>query len=429
MVYKRPISNKLTNVSTAGYQKIELVGNRYIIFIDDGDLEKCTLYNNNAKNESTADLNRIQIIINNNDFLSSFTGALEVIMNSFEFYIMDIIEHDSCRIDEAVYINRLKYLNENIKDENIVVKLNGVMSVENTSIIPILYRSLDSAYAYGFDFISSRIIRNMLYMVVGQRIEKKYNRVVLNKSDYENISKVPKVIKNKFKNCNLETINDWKNELFEKGEFEIHVGENNEEYINYDVVDNVKWLLIAGKQSSVNEYKVFAKTKPSSKLSIVDNTPSSIASFPYVNDLFNNGTEVFYKHGYVIACVAPKVTSKQLSIVTVVDIKQHIDLEDNITAIVDEIPTVQNQQARKRINNIPNSVLFTATAERLIENPKYREVALILQNVVEEYDANNINTVKVINPMDVVETYMSSDNSSDSEDVDVEPKNKRCKIE
>lgn len=400
MFYQRPISLKLVNSSKSGYQKIDIVGNRYFIIINDGKIDNCQMYGSMQPITNQKDIDRMQRIVDENDFLFKFTGILEVLMNNFQFYIIDIVE-DGESTQDKVYEKRLEYITSNVNNPNIVVTENKVGFIETSVLVPTLYRSLDCAYKYGNDYIVNPTVKDSVFVIVGESIDMKETKILIPKTDYDNINKVPKVIRVTFDN--LDQINEWKNQMFER-EDTVKITKQDVEYVEFENVEKTKIYIVIGKCSISNNYKVFGKLKPTNKLSIIDKTPSENVHFDYVNEKFNSNENVFYKTGYVVSCTTPKVSSKNLANITVLDVKQHINLEKPITTnIIDNIPTVQIQQLKKKIINIPTKIIAEELIERLLKVPMYHNVAVALQNMCENENINIKEESEESDDEDVVE--------------------------
>lgn len=379
MVYQRPISTKIANSTKSGYQKIDLIGHRYILTSSKGTVLNYQSYVNTGKNDNQKELNRIQTIFDTNEFLSSFSGVLEILLNSFQFKIIDIMDHEDSKIYEDIYMKRLEVLRESIENENITTELNKASFVDTSVVIPTLYRSLDCSYKYGFDYIMHPLIKDSVYVIVGETIETKETKILIPRLGYyDNFNKVPKIVKSTFET--LEEVNNWITEMYNTDDV-VKVTKQNVEYIEFGNTEKTKVYLVAGKCPLTNKYKVFGKVKPTNKLAVIDTTPSENVIFDMYNDKLSASQNIYYKTGYVIACLKPKVSVKNLATISVLDVKQNVNLEESLDVVLDEIPTVFNQQAKKRIANTPIKILVEELSERFLQMPMYYEMGIKLQNV------------------------------------------------
>ena len=409
MELQRPTTSKSIKVTKSGMQKISLTGSRYVLVLKNGNVENFHLYSNSKIKSGEQDITRVQEICNDNEYLSTFTGILEVMMNSFEFKILDIMEHEN--VQNEVHQHRLEYLTNNLIDDiSLVVPRDFVHSIETKVKTPTLYRSLDSSYNYGSDYIISPTSNESVFLIVGEYQDVKDVKIQIPKVGYENIAKVPKVVKQKFDN--LEAVNNWVASLV-KGETVTVSAKTG--YIEFDHTETSKMYLVAGLCPIRNTYKVFGKLKPSSVKQhiLVTKVDESVKFEWHLEKLNTVATDVkYYNTGYVIGCARPKVSLKSLATVSCLDIRQSVNLK-NIpqTLKVDIIPTFVNQQARKKAKNLPTHVLAAELSERLMHNVHFRDIGIQLQNIEEQVNNSS-------------EKRESSDSESDND----EPNAKKMRI-
>ncbi len=394
---------KLIGAPKGAYQKVELIGTRYVLSLDNGSVQYQQYGSANATPQKDKDICHIMQHVNNNQFLSKFSGHLEIVMNSFVFLIVDVMEDNHSNVAESVYRDRLQYLRDNIADDKLVISENTVTLINQSPYVPTLFRNTEYSYKYGQDYVSQPSKRDVNYVIVGEMEEVKEMRIYLPRKGYDMINKVPKVIK--AANCTtLEEVNAFIQELYLKNDA-VKVTKQGIEYVEIINADIVKLFLIAGKCPTSNQFKVFGKTKQTHKLASVDKTVSENVYFDWQNEKIKAENVAYFKNGYVISCLSPKVNSKTLAMINVMDVKQRIDLEKPIEVSLDEIPTILNQRMKKLAGSINTKILANELIVRLFQVPKFQDLAVQLQNVVDE---------------DQVQDVRRFDSSGDSESDDEE---------
>lgn len=413
MFHQRPISSKLGTAkqNKPGFQVIELIGDRYVLTLKAGVIDRMQQYTSPNKFDNAQYLARLETIIQSNDYLFDYTGILEVMMNDFNFKIIDIVEDDD-QNQNKVYEDRLDLLYNEVGDPNILIPKKTVIYFHTSVAVATMYRRLDCAYKYGEDYYVIPSIRESVFVIVGETVEHRESKILIPKTGYDNYSKVPKILKGACRT--LEDVNNLKDQLFDMDDCVITL-KNNIEHVEFENIEKNRMYIVVGKCNSTNQYKVFGKVKPSHRLSVIDNTPSPNVHFDYVNEKFNGGDNIFYHNGYVVSCSTPKVNNKTLASVCVFDVKQCIDLNQPIETEIDEIPTLHMQQIKKKMSTIPTNILAVELANRLLQIPEYHDIGIELQNVSEQ--AKNSTTHK----KDI------DQEDSDSEDDD-EPVKKKQKL-
>lgn len=405
-MYQRPITTKLSGVSSGWYQKIELNGTRYIVKLDTGVVVNHNVYGNGASTGTTRAQEIVQFtsFIASSSFLYNFTGTLEVVMNNQQLTIIDIMELGSDReISEQVYSDRLDFLQKNCEPK-FLMKRNAVRCVETSVLIPTIYRSLEHSYQFGTDYLVQPALVDSVYVIVGETKEVKSFALQLPVNGYDSYAKVPKVLKSN-EGTDLNTVNNFIKHWSEQPNVK-KIVKNNVEHIEIAQNDTTNMFLIAGKCDASQQFKVFGKTKMTNKLSSIDKTISENTHFDWQNPKLNSDKASYYKNGFVVSCLKPKVNVKTLAPITVLDVKQKIDLENPIEVLVDTIPTVQEQRMKRIAGTMPTKILLEEAKERVMKIPGLQRLASDLQIAL---DSNLTAVNKTPQQDDVTESSSEDD--------------------
>ncbi|UVX94940.1 hypothetical protein CsNV_080 [Callinectes sapidus nudivirus] len=399
MIHQRPITNKINNLSKHGYQAIELIGDRFVLHLINGKVENCIIYGKYNTNEiysvSQKELSKIQEFVYSDEYLFDCTGYFELVFNSHYFKICDVILNEE-NIQNKTYSERLDFLYSKIKNCLLVEKMQ-VNDITSNVVVPTLYRNLNYAYQYGMDILITPIVNDNVYVIVGEAIETKENKILIQKKDYESIAKAPKVVKSKI--GDLDELNKWKDELFNNERIP-KVTKPDGVYAEVENSEDSHVLLIAGKCAVSGEIKIFGKVKKSSKFDcIIDTSETTTVKFDWTIDTNNFSDIKYYKVGYVISCATPRVVSKNLSHVHVFNVRQNVSLEKlDFVNFVDDIPTVQSQQIKRRLSTTPTKALVEELIARIWRSRYEGSKQLIstLNNFQENCDVQCINRKRTI---------------------------------
>lgn len=386
MVNQRPISFKYAGAPNGTYQKIELTGTRYVLSLDKGSIQYQEYGVDRKTVQREVDIYNLTGYVTNNNFLENFQGCLEIMMNTFQFRILDVIEDSNSNIAESTYMERMNFLKDNIKDSRLLIEVNCVENLGGNAYYPTLYRNLGYSYSFGQDFIVQPAIKESIYVIVGEMEEIKEAKMLLPKDGFDVFSKVPKYIKTSM--TSLEGVNNFIKAMYNSDDA-VKVNKNNVDYVEVPHTETVKMYLIAGKCRNTNLYKVFGKAKQTSKLSIVDKMGSENVMFDWQIEKNKNTNTTYFRNGYVICCTPPKVNNKCLALMNVIDIKQRIDLEQPIDVDLNYIPTVNYQKQKKVISTMHTDIIINELVLRLLRIPEYKALGMELQNI---NDSNAHNT-------------------------------------
>lgn len=387
-----------------------------MIDVSNGELKSYHSYENPATPKNVErDVKRLNQMLSLNEYLSEFTGKLEILMNSFEIKVIDVVDSPETR--DMTCLSRIRFLIDNVKDNKVYVQLNIVDCVQSHVAVPTLYRCLDSTYNYGNDYLCSPIKKDRLFVVVGYCMENRETKIMVPKSGYDFLTKVPKVIRATFKG-NLENINKWKDAMFADENIK-KVIKNDAEFVEFEHNEKSKVYLVAGSCIENQDLKIFGKVKLPEKLGLKSEELSkSVFIEPYNNKLVIN-EPVFFKRGYVVSCLQPKIAQKSLCYVNVLECKRDVNLEDSIKVCnIDRIPLPKVQHIYKKLHLAPLNVLIDVVSDRMMEVSEWRNQAIQLQNIVD-------NISEVGEQQKVLTAAAASDSSSDSEDEEHQAKKRK----
>ncbi|QBB28684.1 hypothetical protein HgNV_079 [Homarus gammarus nudivirus] len=421
MVHQRTISPKLTSLSKDGYQAIELTGSRYVLFIDNGTVTGCQGYNKLTQEGDFCISPRERVLVEDavksSSYLFDFSGALEIILNSYQLKIVDIIVDIENKTEQEIYSKRLDSLYNNIENKDLLINRSVVVNIGNNVLVPTLYRSVSAAYIYGCDFIVTPSIKESVYVIVGECNEVRDSKILVPKKDYETLTKVPKVIKNRGEN-DLEVINKWKDALFESEAPKVI--KQDAEYVELDNPERCAVYLVGGRCPSTNDVKIFGRVKKSSKIECLDTTPIESSRVGFIEHKNKLEDIVYYQTGYVVACATPKITPKNLSHITVFNMRQNINMCNIESFVVDAIPTVQSQQMKKRLATFTNESLIKELISRLGMNADCVQLVHDLEEICNDNQiCSTTNTNK--------RCYFVDEEDEDDEDYEI-PESKRQKL-
>nr|WOZ57661.1 hypothetical protein MmNV_68 [Menippe mercenaria nudivirus] len=421
MVFQRPICNKPINIPSGNYCKFYLCGERFVLQVNNGHAVSYCSYGSDKPTQQN-EIEHIDSILQSNTFLAKFNGYLEVMMHTFKFTIVDIMEDGDSNISEQVLRTRLQYIRDNVADDNLLLTYETVNHINCNVKYATIFRNMDYSYKFGTDYSIQPVKKDSNFLIVGEMAEERKNVLYLPVCGYDSYNKIPKSLTRFERTASVKDINELIQRMAQDPAF-VKIVRNNINCIEFTLTELQKYYLVAGKCSNNKTYKVFGKVKCSNKFTNIECDISKDVHFDWQLDNKKATLAKYFKKGSVVSCITPRVNSKTLVNVQVLDVKQQIDLEDAITSIaqIDNIPTIQEQKMAKTITGISSKIVIMELINRLQETNDTSYEPLLEQ--LQELCDNGIHKRPMINEDNFNECMDSaSDDDDDGNDNNEEEK-------